>query len=679
MISGSDGWYVGVVVPVPESPLSDIPKVLLGSAIVVLVLGIIVALIAANYLTRPFEQINEQNIRLGELKKSAETASEAKSNFLANMSHEMRTPLNAIIGLSELELGTADLPAEVHSNLEKIYNSGMILLGIINDILDISKIESGKLELIPVEYELPSLINDTVSVNAVRIGSKPVEFQLHIDGNLPFRLLGDELRIKQIFNNLLSNAFKYTERGTVDWYLSCEGEGDSLWIKSVVKDTGIGIRREDISKLFTDYNQLDTKSNRNIEGTGLGLSITKKLVELMGGEISIESEYGHGSTFIVRIRQRRVDAEIIGREIAQNLTDFRYTVQQRSKNERFVRTYIPYAAVLVVDDVPTNLDVARGMMKPYGMRVDCVSSGLAAIDLIRNGDIRYDAIFMDHMMPGMDGIEAVRIIREEIGTGYAKTIPIIALTANAIIGNEAMFLSRGFQGFLTKPIDILRLDMLINDFVRDKKREKELNLSAKAPPPENSKTLLIFRDKNIPGMDIPQGLARYSEDEEAYLSILRSYMNNTPVMLESIRDVRAETLSVYAITVHGVKGSSYGISAESVGRQAEALEEAAKAGNLEFIKSHNGAFIEAVETLIQNFQGFFEKIDQEIQKPKKSAPDPEILSAMLNASKNYDMEKLDTALAELERYRYEFQGELVEWLHEQIGKSEFGAIEKRLT
>jgi signal transduction histidine kinase/CheY-like chemotaxis protein len=678
-ITGSDGWYVGVVAPTPESPLSDITKVLLISSAIVLGLGVIIALIATNTLARPFEHINVQNVRLEELKKAAETASEAKSNFLANMSHEMRTPLNAIIGLSELELGADELPTEVHSNLEKIYTSGMILLGIINDILDISKIESGKLELIPVEYELPSLINDTVAVNAVRLGSKPVTFRLHIDENLPFRLFGDELRIKQIFNNILSNAFKYTERGAVDWHLSGEQEGEDLWIISAIKDTGIGIRKEDVSKLFSDYNQVDTKSNRTIEGTGLGLSISKKLVELMDGKISVESEYGQGSSFSFRIRQRMVDAEVIGKEIAQNLTAFRYTVQQRHKNERFVRSYIPYATVLVVDDVAINLDVARGMMKPYGMKVDCVASGKASIELIRKEEIHYDAIFMDHMMPGMDGIEATRIIREEIGTDYAKNIPIIALTANAIIGNEAMFLNNGFQGFLSKPIDILRLDMLINDFVRDKKREKEMNLTVKTPATLITKRPTIFRDKKILGLDIQQALTRYGGDEEIFLTILRSYMNNTPIMIEAIRGVSLETLTDYSIKIHGIKGSSYGISAESVGRQAEALEKAAKTGNIDFITVHNSDFIEEVEKLVQNLKNFSEKVGQEVQKPTKPAPDPEILAAILSASRNYDMEKLDTTLAELERYRYETQGELVEWLHEQIGKSEFEEIEKRLT
>jgi CheY-like chemotaxis protein len=210
------------------------------------------------------------------------------------------------------------------------------------------------------------------------------------------------------------------------------------------------------------------------------------MLELMGGDISVESEYGKGSTFIVRFRQGGTNSDVIGKETAQNLAEFRYFVRRRNKNERLVRAYIPYAAVLVVDDIATNLDVAKGMMKPYGMTVSCVKSGPAAIALIRKGEPKYSAIFMDHMMPDMDGIEAARIIREEIGTDYARNIPIIALTANALVGNEELFLRRGFQAFLTKPIDIMRLDMVINDFVRDKKREKELNLSSggiSASPP----------------------------------------------------------------------------------------------------------------------------------------------------------------------------------------------------
>jgi signal transduction histidine kinase/CheY-like chemotaxis protein len=668
-VAGTDGWYVGVTAPVQESPFTNTTRALLVAALIVLGLGLIVDFSFSGILARPFEQTEE-------LKKTAEASSEAKSNFLANMSHELRTPLNAIIGLSELELQTGELPDAIYGNLEKIYNSGMVLLGIVNDILDISKIESGKFGLIPMEYEVPSLINDTVSLNLIRIGSKPIVFHLFVEENLPFRLLGDGLRIKQIFNNLLSNAFKYTERGTVNWHLSSEVDGDTVWIKSLVEDTGVGIRQKDIPTLFTNYSQVDAKSNRSIEGTGLGLSITKDLVELMGGEIGVESEYGKGSAFTVRFRQHRVDAELIGKDIAQNLENFQYIVSKRHKNEQFVRSYIPYASVLVVDDVPINLDVAKGMMKPYGMRVDCVSSGQAAVDLVRNEETRYNAIFMDHMMPGMNGIEAVRIIREEIDSDYARSVPIIALTANAIIGNEALFLGCGFQGFLSKPIDILRMDKLINDFVRDKNREKE---PAKAPP-ENSffKRPLVFQGRKIPGLNIQQGLARYSGDEGAYLAILRSYMNNTPAMLESVRAVSLETLPAYAITVHGIKGSSYGISAEAVGKQAEALEMAAKMEALEMVISKNGAFINAVETLVQNLAGFFKVLDRETQKPEKSVPDPKVLNVILNASKDYDIERLDSALAELEQYRYESGGELVEWLHEQISKSEFGAIEERL-
>jgi CheY-like chemotaxis protein len=596
------------------------------------------------------------------------------------MSHEMRTPLNAIIGLSELELGTEELPEETNSNIEKIYNSGMILLGIINDLLDISKIESGKFDLIPVEYDIPSLINDTVTLNSVRIGSKPIEFCLHIDESLPTRILGDELRVKQIFNNLLTNAFKYTAAGTVDWYLSGEITGKDVWITSSVVDTGIGIREKDIAKLFTDYNQVDTKSNRRLEGTGLGLSITTRLVGLMNGEINVKSEYGKGSTFTVRFRQDAVDSPAIGKETAQNLADFRYFMRRRRKNERLVRAYIPYAAVLVVDDVVTNLDVAKGMMKPYGMVVDCVTSGQEAVDLIRKEEVLYSAIFMDHMMPDMDGIEAARVIREDIGTEYAKTVPIIALTANAIVGNEEMFLRHGFQAFLTKPIDIMRLDMVINDFVRNKKQEKTLELT---PTPKESretgKDYRLLQQKKIPGLNIHKGLKRFNDNVESYIAILRSYVKNTPAVLESIRDFSVSPLSLYSVKVHGIKGSSYGISAEAVGNMAKELEDAANGNNADYVKARNGPFIEVTETLVGNIREFLAEIDKDTRRAMRPAPDPALLEAVLKASRDYDMDRMDSAVSDLAQYRYESRGELVDWLREQTGRSAFEEIEKRLS
>jgi CheY-like chemotaxis protein len=477
-------------------------------------------------------------------------------------------------------------------------------------------------ELIPVEYDTPSLINDTVTLNIVRIGSKPIVFNLDIDETMPSRLVGDELRIKQIYNNLLSNAFKYTQEGSVEWRIFCEqisdDDGDNIWLVSRVKDSGMGIRPEDMEKLFSEYNQVDTKSNRKIEGTGLGLSICKSIVEMMGGWITVESEYGKGSAFTVRIRQGKAGGAPIGLEVAENLRNFHYSEGKRDRSKKLVRAHIPYARVLIVDDVATNLDVARGMMKPYGMRIDCVTSGQAAIDLIREARFIYNAIFMDHMMPGMDGVEATRIIREEIGTEYAKKIPIIALTANAIAGNEDMFLSKGFQAFLSKPIDIMRMDFVINHYVRDKEREKKLAEDAHNSPPNNQnlrngngndkrgvierRSLIDRMNDNdmlrISGLNIQKGLEIFGGDEEIYLGVLKSYALNTPPLLKQLRDCTQENLPNYAIVVHGLKSSSRSIGADHVGILAEALELAAKAGDFSFVSTNNDDFIKIVQVLI---------------------------------------------------------------------------------
>jgi signal transduction histidine kinase/CheY-like chemotaxis protein len=685
-IGGAEGWSLGVACPIVESPLSRAAHTFLISGAVFLGLGILIAFFVAGSIAHPFEKMKE-------LALVAESASEAKSHFLANMSHEMRTPLNAIIGFAELELGKekeGEVKSETLQSLEKIYSSGVTLLGLINDILDISKIESGKFELVPVNYDMPSLLNDTVVLNIVRIGSKPIVFKLDIDENLPARLFGDELRIKQIFNNLLSNAFKYTKEGTVTLSIRCERDEAGVWMNARVADTGVGIREEDIAKLFGDYNQLDTKSNRHIEGTGLGLAITKRMAEMMGGGISVESEYGRGSVFSVRLLQGFVSDAVIGKELAANLKEFRYIMTRQDRNKQLVRARIPYARVLVVDDVATNLDLARGIMKPYGMNVDCVTSGRAAIDLVRRGEPRYNAIFMDHMMPGMDGIEAVRIIRNEIDSDYARTVPIIALTANAITGNEDMFLNSGFQDFLTKPIDIMKMNGAINRWVRDKDLEKKLGLDTESRIAENApdteretedtamQELLArtLRDMPVEGLETEKGLERFGGDVKSYMDSLRSYAVHTPALLETARAV--DSLTDYAITVHGIKGSSYGIAAQEIGQRAEKLEHAAKAGDLAFIEAENEDFIGAAGKFIDDVKRLLEALEAKQQKPRKATPDPMLLARIRDAAVKYDMSGLDEAMEELERYSYEADTGLVPWLREQIDKSELEEIAERL-
>jgi signal transduction histidine kinase/DNA-binding response OmpR family regulator len=543
-----------------------------------------------------------------EERQKANDAIKAKSEFLAGVSHEIRTPLNAIIGLGELEMRKA-LPADTLENLSKMQSSGNILLGIINDLLDISKIESGRFELVPAEYDVPSMINDTVSLNIVRIGSKPIEFELDLADGLPVRLFGDELRIKQVLNNLLSNAFKYTRAGKVTLSVSGSRDGDSYLLICEITDTGIGIREEDIGRLFTEYNKLDMASNRHIEGTGLGLSICRNLVELMGGKVEVRSVYGEGSVFTVSLKQGIVNDLIMNDATTKNLMSFNYNAERNTRSKNLVLTQMPYGRVLVVDDIVTNLDVARGILLPYGLTVDCVDSGREAVRLVRGEEPRYDLIFMDHMMPEMDGIETVRVIREEIGSEYAKNVPIIALTANALAGNDNMFKERGFQDFLSKPIDIMKMDVALNAWVRDIEREKayfaaeaaaktEAEVKTEAAPIAQKHKVTSLSGVSIEGLDMEDGLRRLGGRESIYITILRSFAKGTPALLDRVRDCDTESLPDYTIAVHGIKGSCRNVGAKALGDEAEALEMAAKAGELAKVRAETGALVLGVERLI---------------------------------------------------------------------------------
>jgi len=615
------------------------------------------------------------------MEEATQAASRAKSNFLANMSHEMRTPLTAVIGLTELTLETVQLDDETYSNLIKVYRSGETILNLVNDILDISKIEADKLALNPIKYDLPSLLNDTITQSSLYADEKPIKLLLDISPDLPNYLYGDELRIKQLLNNLLSNAFKFTNEGIVELGVTCDRDGDTIWMTAWVQDTGIGIRPEDIDRLFTLYGKMEeegvrTRSDRRIEGTGLGLSISKKVAEMMDGSITVESEYGKGSRFTAKLKQGYVSDDVIGTEIVESLKAFDYSMK-RFEHAKMTRLNLSYAHVLIVDDNSTNLDVARGLMGLYGMKIDCLTGGQQAVDTIRRREIEYDAIFMDHMMPGIDGVEATRIIREEVDSDYARRIPIIALTANAIMGNEEMFLGKGFQAFIAKPIDIARLDTVLRQCVRDKDKEalldeKMINIEVR----RGVERRLLLDD--VQGLDVDKGIMHFGFSEDSYFKVLQSYLKNTRALLGIIKGVRKENLDIYGVTIHGIKSSSHGIFASNIGLAADALEKAAYSGDFNYILSNNQMFLDKITKLLDDIEVMLSKSGME-QKQIKVKPEETLLIKLHDACENFDIDEIDTIMADIEQFDYLSDDGLVVWIRENIDQGLYRGVKEKLS
>ncbi|MCL2697649.1 MAG: ATP-binding protein [Oscillospiraceae bacterium] len=553
-------WYSVAFMP---HGINDYDLAMTALFLVVLVLVFVIFVVFNVFINIVLKSLRETMTSLKHARYEAEEANRSKTNFLATMSHEIRTPLNAIIGIAQIQI-----QEEVHSqkyseSLEKIYSSGNNLLGIINDILDMSKIETGKLELNPEEYEIPSLINDAVQLNIVRLGSKPINVVLDIDENLPFRLLGDELRLKQILNNLLSNAIKYTEKGQVKLSVNHTPDGNEIKLRFVVEDTGQGMKPEDQKKLFSEYLRFNADANRATEGTGLGLHITKRLVEMMHGKITVESEYGKGSTFTVEVKQKVVSASPIGKELACKLCNHTFSGEKQTAKLQISREPMPYGSVLVVDDVDTNLFVAEGLLQAYELQVETAISGFVTLDKVKSGK-RYDIIFMDHMMPQMDGIETTKKLRE---MGYTGTI--VALTANALVGNEDMFAQHGFDGFISKPIDVRYMGEILNRFIRDRYPHEAGK--------HGEKTAAVANTEINPKL----------------MQIFRSDAEKTIVTLQ--KAIKSGDIKLFNTAVHAMKAALANVGETRASFMAAELEEAGFAGNTD-------SFIKTLEKLIDKFK-----------------------------------------------------------------------------
>ena len=613
-----------------------------------LVLTIMVLLLVISIIMFIMSRYEKKSRLAQELNQKAETAAaanEAKSTFLSNMSHEIRTPINAVLGMNEMILRESREP-NVIEYAENIHTAGSTLLGLINDILDFSKIEAGKMEIVPVDYDLSSVFNDLVNMIHTRADAKGLELLLDFDQETPKLLYGDEIRIKQVITNILTNAVKYTEKGSVTFSVKFErvpDDPDSVLLCVAVKDTGIGIKPEDMEKLFSKFERIEEKRNRNVEGTGLGMTITLNLLEKMGSSLQVESTYGVGSTFSFKLRQRVVKWEPLG--------DYKASYQELLKGHKKYREKFtaPEALVLMVDDNPMNLTVFKSLIKQTKVQVDTANDGDEGLLLAK--EKKYDIIFLDHMMPGKDGIETLHELKKQ-ESGPNRNTPVICLTANAISGAREQYIEAGFNDYLTKPIDTDKLEeMLLTYLPQEKMQEagEEVMVQENEEIPESLAPL-----QGAEWLDMRIGI-KNSGSVEAYLPLLKIFYESIDETEQAIEGFYAErNIKDYTIKVHALKSSARIIGAQEFGEEAQLLENAGKAENREYIRAHHEGFIETYRGFKAQLAAVFanEQTAAEDEKPEADAVLMEsVYEEMREAAEEMDCDRLEEIFIEMEDYR----------------------------
>lgn len=558
-------YWVAYLYPQLVVPIGSEANIFIDILQSLIILGLVVGVIyrfQTKVYRKALHQIEKQNEELKRSEEKADKANQAKSDFLSNMSHEIRTPINAVIGMNEMILREAK-EEQLLEYATAVQNSALALLSIINDVLDISKIEAGKIEISEARYELSSLLTDSYTMIIDRAESRGLEFEVCCEESIPAFLLGDMVRIRQILANLLTNAVKYTDHGKIRLCVTGEYEDGIFYLTARVEDTGIGISEENRERLFGKFERFDLVRNQSIEGTGLGLSITKELVELMHGTIEAESEYGVGSVFTVRIPQKVLSDQPIGS------FDIKKRIHSREGQHYESRFMAPAARILVVDDVAMNLKVFVNLLKETQIEIDTAQSGAECIALATKR--QYDIIFMDHMMPQLNGIDTLKALRERPDNLNMQT-PVVMLTANALSGVEEMYLKEGFSAYLSKPVRGKNLEEMVLRFLPGEKVIK-----AGAREKKEKKDPLLSLQEKVPELDTQQGLLYCAGDQDFYLEILKDYCKNDKT--EKLRALwKAGELENYRVEIHGLKSTSKTIGLTAFSQQAKEIEDALKEG-----------------------------------------------------------------------------------------------------